>query len=183
MNRGRRTGACLLLLALAGMPLAAQVPDPPPGLPLAQDVQRALEDSPRLQVAAEYVASGQARARRLAAGPHEWEVDVLSQQRRDATGSSHLEQEYGLRSGMRWPWKYSLDRRLGTLARETGELAYFDAWHEAGVPEADIATLCRIAGRVDNGTFEAAGFEFSADTWRPGVDGCCHLHIRPGRAP
>jgi L-2-amino-thiazoline-4-carboxylic acid hydrolase-like protein len=56
-----------------------------------------------------------------------------------------------------------------------------DAWHEAGVPEADIATLCRIAGRVDNGTFEAAGFEFSADTWQPGRDGCCHLHIRPGR--
>jgi galactose mutarotase-like enzyme len=56
-----------------------------------------------------------------------------------------------------------------------------DAWREAGVPDADIATLCRIAGRVDNGTFEAAGFEFSADTWRPGHDGCCHLHIRPGR--
>ena len=57
-----------------------------------------------------------------------------------------------------------------------------DAWQEAGVPEADIATLCRIAGRVDNGTFEAAGFEFSADTWHPGDDGCCDLHIRPGRA-
>lgn len=56
-----------------------------------------------------------------------------------------------------------------------------DAWLEAGVPEADIATLCHIAGRVDNGTFEAAGFEFSADTWQPGREGCCHLHIRPGR--
>jgi hypothetical protein len=56
-----------------------------------------------------------------------------------------------------------------------------DAWQEAGVPEVDVATLCRIAGRVDNGTFEAAGFEFSADTWRPGHDGCCHLHVRPGR--
>jgi len=56
-----------------------------------------------------------------------------------------------------------------------------DAWHEAGVPEGDVATLCRIAGRVDNGTFEAAGFEFSADTRQPGRDGCCHLHVRPGR--
>jgi hypothetical protein len=56
-----------------------------------------------------------------------------------------------------------------------------DAWHEAGVPEADIATLCRIAGRVDNGTFEAAGFEFSAETWQPGREGCCRLHISPGR--
>jgi hypothetical protein len=55
-----------------------------------------------------------------------------------------------------------------------------DAWQEAGVADADIATLCRIAGRVDNGTFEAAGFQFVADTWQPGREGCCHLHIRPG---
>ena len=56
-----------------------------------------------------------------------------------------------------------------------------DAWHEAGLSEADVATLCRVAGRVDNGTFEAAGFAFSAETWQPGREGCCHLHIRPGR--
>ena len=37
-------------------------------------------------------------------------------------------------------------------------------------------------GRNNNGTFEAAGFAFSADTWQPGRDGCCHLHVRPGRA-
>jgi hypothetical protein len=57
-----------------------------------------------------------------------------------------------------------------------------DAWLEARVPEADVARLCRIAGRVDNGTFEAAGFEFWAETWQPGRDGCCHLHVRPGKA-
>ena len=56
-----------------------------------------------------------------------------------------------------------------------------DAWLEAEVPEADVARLCAIARRVDNGTFEAAGFEFWADTWQPGRDGCCHLHIRPGK--
>jgi hypothetical protein len=56
-----------------------------------------------------------------------------------------------------------------------------EAWQEAGLAESDIATLCRIAGRVDNGTFEGAGFAFSADTWQPGREGCCHLHIRPGR--
>ena len=57
-----------------------------------------------------------------------------------------------------------------------------DAWREAGLPDAEIARLCQIAGRIDNGTFEAAGFEFSADTWQPGREGCCHLHIRPGGA-
>ena len=55
-----------------------------------------------------------------------------------------------------------------------------ETWQEAGISATDIATLCRIAGRVDNGTFEAAGFEFSADTWQQDRDGCCHLHIRPG---
>lgn len=54
------------------------------------------------------------------------------------------------------------------------------AWQEAGIPEDDMAKLCHIAGRVDDGTFEGAGFIFSADTWEHGKEGCCHLHIRPG---
>jgi hypothetical protein len=56
-----------------------------------------------------------------------------------------------------------------------------EAWQAAGLPDERIATLCRIAGVVDNGTFEAAGFAFSAETWQPGEDGCCFLHIRPGK--
>jgi hypothetical protein len=55
-----------------------------------------------------------------------------------------------------------------------------EAWLEAGLPDQQVATLCRIAARVDNGTFEGAGFCFSADTWQPGGEGCCCLHIRPG---
>ena len=55
-----------------------------------------------------------------------------------------------------------------------------EAWLEAGVPEDKVGALCHIAGRVDNGTFEAAGFAFHAETWEPGRDGCCHLHLRPG---
>jgi hypothetical protein len=56
-----------------------------------------------------------------------------------------------------------------------------EAWQEAGLPDEEIATLCRIAARIDNGTFEAAGFQFHADTWQPGGEGCCCLHIRPGK--
>lgn len=56
-----------------------------------------------------------------------------------------------------------------------------EAWLEAGMTEARVAKLCSIAGVVDNGTFEAAGFAFHADTWQPGGEGCCFLHIRPGR--
>jgi hypothetical protein len=55
-----------------------------------------------------------------------------------------------------------------------------DAWLAAGLGPAEVATLCRIASRVDYGAFEGAGFHFTADTWQPGAEGCCCLHIRPG---
>ena len=58
-----------------------------------------------------------------------------------------------------------------------------DAWREAGLSEAEVATMCRIAGVVDNGTFESAGFGFRSETWQPGRDGCCHLFIRKAGAP
>ncbi len=55
-----------------------------------------------------------------------------------------------------------------------------EAWQELGLPEEDVVRLCRIAARIDNGTFEGAGFRFTADTYQPGGPGCCCLHIRPG---
>lgn len=53
-----------------------------------------------------------------------------------------------------------------------------EAWEELGLGEQDRVTMCRIAGEVDRGMFEAAGFSFEPDTWQPGRSGCCHLHIR-----
>jgi len=55
-----------------------------------------------------------------------------------------------------------------------------EAWLEAGLGQEQVARLCAIAAQVDYGTFEGAGFNFSAETWQPGKDGCCYLHIRPG---
>ena len=55
-----------------------------------------------------------------------------------------------------------------------------EAWEEAGIPVERRTTLCRIAAHVDNGTFEPCGFSFSAETWQPGEEGCCTLHLRPG---
>lgn len=54
-----------------------------------------------------------------------------------------------------------------------------NAWVEAGYDDATVATLCRIAGVVDNGTFENAGFQLDAETWTPGETGCCSLSLRP----
>ena len=56
-----------------------------------------------------------------------------------------------------------------------------DAWLEAGLAEDRVAKLCGIAAEVDTGTFEGAGFTFSAKTWTPGKAGCCKLHITPGK--
>jgi hypothetical protein len=70
----------------------------------------------------------------------------------------------------------------GTLEIKLHNCPLKDAWREAGLPDADVANMCSIAGVVDNGTFEGAGFEFRSETWQEGRDGCCHLYIRPGRA-
>ena len=54
-----------------------------------------------------------------------------------------------------------------------------DAWRDAGLAEEKVATLCRIAGAVDKGLFEGAGFKFENRTWAPGREGCCFLSIQP----
>ncbi|UCG11791.1 MAG: L-2-amino-thiazoline-4-carboxylic acid hydrolase [Deltaproteobacteria bacterium] len=56
-----------------------------------------------------------------------------------------------------------------------------EAWQEAGLSDQDIARMCHIAAAVDDGTFEGAGFQFAAETWQPGQEGCCLLKIRPGK--
>ncbi|MGH8707751.1 MAG: L-2-amino-thiazoline-4-carboxylic acid hydrolase [Burkholderiales bacterium] len=55
-----------------------------------------------------------------------------------------------------------------------------DAWREAGLAEEKVATLCRIAGAVDKGLFEGAGFRIENRTWTPGAKGCCFLRILRG---
>lgn len=55
-----------------------------------------------------------------------------------------------------------------------------DAWREAGLPEEKVATLCRIAGAVDKGLFEGAGFKLENRTWTPGATGCCFLRVLRG---
>ncbi len=55
-----------------------------------------------------------------------------------------------------------------------------EAWQEAGLSDTQVATMCEIAGVIDNGTFEAAGFRLKSETWQPGRSGCCHLFIEKG---
>jgi L-2-amino-thiazoline-4-carboxylic acid hydrolase len=54
-----------------------------------------------------------------------------------------------------------------------------NAWKDAGLSDARIATLCRIAGAFDRGLFEATGIHFANRTWTPGAgEGCCHIELR-----
>jgi predicted ArsR family transcriptional regulator len=53
------------------------------------------------------------------------------------------------------------------------------AWEALGLDDHDKTVMCEIAGEIDKGTFEAAGFQFEPDTWQPGRHGCCHLQICP----
>jgi hypothetical protein len=52
-----------------------------------------------------------------------------------------------------------------------------EAWQEAKLSDADLTTICRIAGRFDNGLFECAGVTVKTQTWQPGSSGCCRIQL------
>jgi hypothetical protein len=75
------------------------------------------------------------------------------------------------------------DDAAGGVTVSVARCPLLEAWREDGLPDAEIARLCRIAGRFDTGCFGAAGVGFAATTWSPGKDGCCTLFLGPAAAP
>lgn len=67
------------------------------------------------------------------------------------------------------------ETEAGGMAIQVRSCPLKQAWHEAGLDAGRIATLCRIAGRFDNGLFETTGIAFRAETWQHGKQGCCRL--------
>jgi L-2-amino-thiazoline-4-carboxylic acid hydrolase len=70
---------------------------------------------------------------------------------------------------------------------DAGELNIFfhrcplkEAWVAQGRSDHDVAALCKLAGAIDGGLFESAGFTFAGTTWQPGESGCCKLRVLPG---
>lgn len=57
-----------------------------------------------------------------------------------------------------------------------------ESWQAMGRSDSDIERLCRMAGAIDRGLFESAGFAFAGETWKPGDTGCCRLRVLPGAA-
>lgn len=57
-----------------------------------------------------------------------------------------------------------------------------EAWQAQGRSDDDLRALCRMAGAIDRGLFERAGFTFAGATWDKGDSGCCTLRVLPGPA-
>jgi hypothetical protein len=54
------------------------------------------------------------------------------------------------------------------------------AWEAQGIGGDELRRLCAMAGAIDGGLFESAGFSFEGTTWQPGQTGCCRLRVVPG---
>lgn len=71
-----------------------------------------------------------------------------------------------------------VERSADRIAFKVKRCPLKDAWVEAGVGDDKLATLCRIAGALDRGLFEATGVRFDNVTWTPDHDsGCCHIAL------
>lgn len=55
-----------------------------------------------------------------------------------------------------------------------------EAWEAQGRSAEDVQLLCELAGAIDIGLFEGAGFTFAGKTWKVGEEGCCKLCVLPG---
>lgn len=126
-----------LLLSWAGMLLApawgAPLPMPyPADLPPAAVVARILDTHPDVLAAGESLAAEEARQARREAGPHEWNVRVLQQQRsvRGMPDQRYAETAVGLERSLRLPGKARLDAALGEEAVRGAHMAQEDMRHE-----------------------------------------------------
>ncbi|WP_432734511.1 L-2-amino-thiazoline-4-carboxylic acid hydrolase [Maridesulfovibrio sp. FT414] len=53
-----------------------------------------------------------------------------------------------------------------------------NAWRDMGLSDEECATLCEVAGIIDFGTFEGAGFDFEMTALPEGSKDKCYLKVR-----
>lgn len=58
-----------------------------------------------------------------------------------------------------------------------------DAWVEAGCSDEEICTLLHCASALDEGTYDAAGFDYEIELWSPGKQGCCLTKLTQKSSP
>ncbi len=66
----------------------------------------------------------------------------------------------------------------GGLDIEFANCPLKNAWIKMGMSDEDCATMCEVAGIVDYGTFEGAGFDFQMTALPEGSKDTCYLRIR-----
>ncbi len=124
----------LLAIVVAALPLWAHATNPAdaPDLPPRAQVLDAVLGSPTVRAAGSQISVEEARSRRLEAGPHEWNLRLMDQQRRvrPAPAGRYNEWEVGVERAVRLPGKGDLDRQLGAAGIASARIARGDALHE-----------------------------------------------------
>ncbi|MGY0504430.1 TolC family protein [Luteimonas sp. e5] len=121
------------MLALALM-LATPFARADAWLPPAEAVERAINAQPQVAAARSRLQLAQAQAAAREAGPHEWRLQGIAQQRRmDEAGFAQRYREYEMQinRGLRLPGKAALDREIGMHGIEAAQLRLDDARHAA----------------------------------------------------
>lgn len=123
-----------LLLLAAPLATRADAPGDASDLPPASQTMTVLLSSPMVSAAGAGIEAEEARARRLAAGNHEWTVRLTEQQRRvrNTPDGRFNEWDVGMDRAFRLPGKSDLDRQLGAAGITSARIARGDALHEAG---------------------------------------------------
>lgn len=127
--------ALLAALLLAAWPLqaadvAADAPTAALPLPPEDVVLRAIADLPEVRYAEAAAEAARARGDKRVIGSAEAQLTFIPQQRRIDSGPRYREWELDLTKSVRWPGKVALDRRIGALDAETGQLGVEDAHHQ-----------------------------------------------------
>lgn len=119
----------VIAFAVASMSAQAQQWLPPHDV-----VHDAIDAQPDVMAARARVDAARAQAQRLAIGPHEFQLDAVTQRRTtDELGGRQRfsESEITLSRAFRLPGKATLDRRIGSAEVDAAELRLDDARHQA----------------------------------------------------
>ena len=116
-------------LGAAALPLYAD------DLPPEALVRRLLDAAPAVEAGRAGLAAGEARQRRLIAGPHEWSLSLEGMRRRtDMPGSTPSDTTHdwavGIERAWRLPGKAELDERLGAGQRALADAGAEESRHE-----------------------------------------------------
>lgn len=103
-----------------------------PDLPPLNVVTVVMANSPQVKAAEAGIDLEQANARRLSAGPYEFNAKLGTRQRTVDNEGNFNEWEAGLERGLRLPGKARIDQQLGAQGVRQARLALGDALHESG---------------------------------------------------